>query len=371
MRKPRVMLAFEEGHENGGPYVSHKRIMESSLKEKYEFIPLIVPQGRRGVVNFQLARNLVQQIKSVDPDIVHIAGLQLVGFHCCRAAKQAEKKIVLAIHGSTTEAIEFSSWKKYVIKQMEIFTLKNSDICYGVSDYVCGIDFIKKHAKNLFGSIYNIPSRGLAKDRSKIRQKLGILPEKLVVVSTGRITKEKGYHVLCDAIKLIEHPEIEFIIAGEGEYLATFKNEIEQAIHEPKVHFLGYREDIEEILIASDIFVICTLHETLCISLLEAGRNGLPSIATRVGGIPEIIVDGKNGFLVEPNCPEQVVEKILLLEKNYEQRMLMGKQAKFVICQKFSENEITNKIDQIYIALARKNASRPDACQLCRNAKIS
>ena len=348
MRKPRVMLAFEEGHENGGPYVSHKRIMESSLKEKYEFVPLIVPRGRRGLVNFQLTRNLLQQIKSADPDIVHIAGLQLVGFHCCRAAKQAGKKVVLAIHGSTTEAIEFSALKKYVIKQLEIFTLKNSDICYGVSDYVCGIDFIRKHAKKLFGSIYNIPSRGLAKDRTKIRQELGISPEKFVVVSTGRITKEKGYHVFCDAIKLIDHPAIEFIIAGKGEYLAAFKNEIEQAIHVPKVHFLGYREDIEDILAASDVFVICTLHETLCISLLEAGKNELPSIATRVGGIPEIIVDGENGFLVEPNHPDQVAEKILFLEDNHEQRQLMGKQAKFVISQKFSEDEITNKINQIY-----------------------
>ena len=348
MRKPRVMLAFEEGHENGGPYVSHKRITESSLKEKYEFVPLIVPRGRRGVVNFQLTRNLVQQITSADPDIVHIAGLQLVGFHCCRAAKQSGKKVVLAIHGSSMEAIEFSLLKKYVIKQLEIFTLKNSDICYGVSDYVCGIDFIKKHAKKLFGSIYNIPSRGLAQDRSRIRQELGISPEKLVVVSTGRITKEKGYHVLCDAIKLIGHPEIEFIIAGEGEYLASFKNEIKQAKCASKVHFLGYREDIEDILVASDLFVICTLHETLCISLLEAGNNGLPSIATRVGGIPEIIVDGENGFLVEPNCPEQVAEKILFLENNREQRQLMGKQAKSIICQKFSEGEITKKIDQLY-----------------------
>ena len=348
MRKPCVMLAFEEGHENGGPYVSHKRIMESSLKEKYEFIPLIVPCGKRGVVNFQLTRNLVQQIKSADPDIVHIVGLQLVGFHCCRAAKQAGKKVVLAIHGSTMEAIKISSLKKYIIKQLEIFTLKNSDICYGVSDYVCGIDFIRKHAKNLFGSIYNIPSRGLAKDRNKIRRELGIAPEKLVVVSTGRITKEKGYHVLCDAIKLVDHPEIEFIIAGEGEYLGNFKKEIAQVKHTSKVHFLGYREDIEDILIASDVFTICTLHETLCISLLEACKNGLPAIASCVGGIPEIIVDGENGFLVESNCPEQVAEKILFLENNHEQRQLMGQQAKSIISQKFSEDEITKKIDQLY-----------------------
>ena len=348
MRKPRVMLAFEEGHENGGPYVSHKRIMESPLKEKYEFIPLIVPRGRRGIVNFQLTRNLVQQIKSADPDIVHITGLQLIGFHCCRAAKQAGKKIVLAIRGSTTEAIEFSLLKKYVIKQLEIFTLKNSDICYGVSDYVCGIDFIKKHAKNLFGTIYNFPPRGLVKDRTKIRQELDISPEKFVVVSTGRIIKEKGYEVLCKVIKQINHPEIEFIIAGDGNYLSTFKNEIEQTTQVPKVHFLGYRADIEDILAASDVFAICTLHETLCNSLLEAGKNGLPSIATRVGGIPEIIVDGENGFLVEPNRPEQVAEKILFLENNHEQRQLMGKQAKSVICQKFPEDEITKKIDQLY-----------------------
>jgi hypothetical protein len=182
--KPKIMISFTEGGENGGPYNSHKRIMESSLKEKYEFIPLIIPKGRIGLINIKLITKLRNDILKVQPDIVHFAGLQLTGFHLALACKLAGvKNTVLAIHGSSLEAVEFPHWKKQIVNILEIITLKLSNVCYGVSEYVCSWDRVKKYAKWCYGHIYNIPNAGKwdeDKTNTSFRKEIGVKHDDIV-----------------------------------------------------------------------------------------------------------------------------------------------------------------------------------------------
>ena len=134
-----IMIAFREGSENGGPYNSHLRIMESRLKEKYRFVPLIVPGGKMGLFNVKIIKSLVSQIRKVQPDAVQIVGLELIGYYLSVACRIAGvKNIILAIHGSTTEAIEFNKnpLKKWLMEQLEIFTLRTATCTYGVSEYL-------------------------------------------------------------------------------------------------------------------------------------------------------------------------------------------------------------------------------------------
>ena len=77
----KIMLTLREGGENGGPYNSHRRIMNSKLNKKYQFIPLIIPRGRLGILNIKLTRYIIGQIKKYKPDIIHFTGLELIGFH--------------------------------------------------------------------------------------------------------------------------------------------------------------------------------------------------------------------------------------------------------------------------------------------------
>lgn len=345
--RPKILLTFRIGGENGGPYVSHKRIMESSLSEKYEFVPLMLENPRR-MRKPKVFINLVKQIKSVKPDIVHLAGLQSEGFLTMLACKLAGVKTIVAVHGSSTEALGFSKLSNFIFRYIEKFTIRNADLCYGVSDYVSNWDILKK-AKCNFGTIYNIVNFRSGDENASLRKELNIPKEDIIIVSTGRITRDKGYDVLFPVMTgiLSKYNNVKFVIAGDGAY----KEELSQKISEEKLNdeifLLGYRDDIGNILTSSNIFVICTKHETLCISLLEAADSGLPLVATNVGGIPEII-DDSCGFLVENMNVEGFVKALSFLIENKEKCEEMGNNAKEIVANKFNENIILSKIDQAY-----------------------
>ena len=133
--KPRIALTFRKGGENGGPYNSHKRVMESSLSDKYDFVPLFVPRARVLVTPWGM-RAFVKEIKSKKPQLVQVTGLQLEGFLTMIACKLAKVKTLVAIHGSSTEALDIGRFRKWRAALLEKWTVINADAVYGVSDYV-------------------------------------------------------------------------------------------------------------------------------------------------------------------------------------------------------------------------------------------
>lgn len=358
--KKKIMISFQDGGENGGPYTSHKRIMDSSLRKSYEYIPYRIPKGRIGFFNVKLIHNLMTQIRKENPALVHIHGLQLAGFHYAFAAWLCKKPIILAVRGSSSEAIDFAKWKKMLVYMLEKWTLKMSDVVYGVSDYVCSWEIIEKYAKGkLYGTVYNLMQLNHIVDKNevqRIKEKLRIIQEDVVVVSTGRITEEKGFKILCGAIKQLKNKSnIKFIIVGDGSYLDEFKEEIRVESMEDRVLFTGYQKDVNPYLECADIFAICSLHETLCNSLIEAGAKGLPLVAPRIGGMPEIVRHNKNGILLQDNNVDCVAEAICKLCDNKALRHALGANARIYIEETFGEKVIVEKIQEMYeICLGEK-----------------
>lgn len=341
MKKPKILIALRENGENGGPYISHLRIAQNEyLKEKYDFEFLYVPRARV-LVNPIGMRKFIQRIKKANADVVHIAGLQLEGYFTMKACQKARIKTVLAVHGSLEEARNISKLKKWFYSFFERYTMRKASISYGVSDYVSSWKICKKN-NNYFGTIYNIPCFNSTTSISTIRDELNIPKSSIVIASTGRIIKDKGYDILCSVIKRIRK-DIHFIIAGDGVYRNQMIDELSSYSN---VHILGYRSDIDNILSGSDAFIICTRHETLCISLLEAAHHSLPLIATNVGGIPEI-VDQNCGYLIENENIEGFVDAIYELT-DVEKRECKGKAAKDKILDKFNQTTIEKQIDRLY-----------------------
>lgn len=339
---------MREDGQNGGPYISHSNILNSRLSEKYDLVPFYNPNARkmrRPGVFFKA----VKDIKSINPDLAHISGLQTEGFLLALACKTAGVKTVVAVHGSATQAIGIGKLRKTVFNIMEKLTLSMARASFGVSDYVFSWKNCRK-ARNYRGTVYNIPTFAEQKQATAhIRSELGIKEDDIVFASTGRITRDKGFDTLFEVMKsLSDNEKIKFIIAGDGEYLPTLKSEISAAGHESKVFLLGYRADVDAILKEADAFIICTKHETLCISLLEAAHNSLPLVASNVGGIPEIINNGKNGYLIDPYDVGGFSAAVSELAANKEMRTEMGSKAKALIEERFSEEKIIARLDEIY-----------------------
>lgn len=349
MGKRRIVLTFKENGQNGGPYISHKRVLDSSLKELYDFVPLTIPRAR-SLITPKGMRKFVNSIRNSNADVIQIAGLQLDGILTMYASKKAKVKTIVAVHGRMTESPAIRGMKKLFYEIGEKWTVDNADASFGVSDYVSSWK-ICKSAPNYYGTIYNLPpqvKKMNKKDREETRKHLGLTESDIVFISTGRITREKGFDTLWEAIKRVDNTlPIKYVIVGDGEFLQQWKEEVQGTNFENKIIFLGYQKDVNEFLNASDAFIICTKHETLCISLLEAGMYGLPLIATDVGGIPEIVND-QNGVLVECEDVEGFANAITAVACNREKREKYSKAAMEYISTKFSEKEILNRLGQLY-----------------------
>jgi glycosyltransferase involved in cell wall biosynthesis len=323
--------------------------MESALREKYEFVPLAVPRARELMHPAGMAR-FVRTIRDSKPDMVHYAGLQLEGFFvACAIALAGVKRSVVAVHGSSWEAAFFPRYKKRIVGVLEAATLRLASACYGVSDYVVGWDAIRRNARHCYGRIYNLPHAREGEGAGSLRQELGIPSDAIVLVSTGRIVRDKGFDRLIDTLEVL-HSSSDFrvLVVGEGDYLKTLEARVRTSALSERVLCLGYRADVPRILAASDVFVLLSMHETLCMSIIEAGLQALPVVATNVGGIPEIIRDGYNGFLVEPGDKAGAAWALERLIADPDLRATMGAHSRASIEERFSEREIVGQIDELY-----------------------
>jgi L-malate glycosyltransferase len=161
------------------------------------------------------------------------------------------------------------------------------------------------------------------------RKILGLTDELVVISTAASLTPNKGHLLLLEAARrvVLKHPEVIFLLAGEGE----MRHEIEHRINElglvHNVRLLRFQKDIASIYRASDIYVITSREEGLCSSIQEAMCFGLPVVATKTGGIPELVKEGVNGFLAPLDNDEKIAENLLYLIENRDSRLKMGEQS--------------------------------------------
>lgn len=356
IKKPLVAMDLASNGEDGGPFVSNYRVMNSNLKSRYDFKPIIYRTELGRGISIKRIRDLRNQLIQIKPDIVHFSGLQLSGFHIILACKLAGiNRTVVTIHGFSGDAIDFHPLKKMLLTYIiEPFTLLLSNKIYGVSEYVVSRQMVRMFSNKCCGVIYNFapsPYKSI-NGHTGIREELQLCSTDILAISVARITKDKGYHILETAISRFRNEEtLKFIIVGKGNYLEEMRENLKDQISRRQVYFLGYRDDIQRILHDCNFFILPTLHETLSIALLEASVEGLALIATNTGGVPEIVENGYNGLLVPPGNIDALAEAIDFLYKESTKRQLYSLNASERIRGRFSNALIENKIDQVYQSL--------------------
>lgn len=170
------------------------------------------------------------------------------------------------------------------------------------------------------------------------RKELGIDSDKLVVGTISCLKPQKSPQ---DFIKLVHltrqgFPGVRFVLVGDGPLRKSIVKLINKFNLQEHVILTGWRRDIEKILKALDVFVLTSLWEGLPISVLEAMMASKPVVATNTGGIAEVIVDGKTGFLVKPGDVKGMSEKLAVLLRNKELREEIGTNAKNHLGSNFS-----------------------------------
>jgi len=178
--------------------------------------------------------------------------------------------------------------------------------------------------------------------------------KKYDVLFVGRLTKAKGIDILIKAIKILKEEyqkEIKTAIAGKGYLEEELKELVMELGIEKEVEFLGVRKDIEKLMKSTKLFALPSRWEGLPLVNLEAMSNKIGVIAAKVGGIPEVIENGKEGILISPENPEALAKAITELLTDEELRIKLGVNAFKKVKEKYSIEVYTKNIVEFYKSL--------------------
>jgi len=159
------------------------------------------------------------------------------------------------------------------------------------------------------------------------------------ILFVGRLTKQKSVEILLKAIKILKNKyskNLKIAIVGDGELKENLNNLTVELGVNREVEFLGVRKDVKELMVSSKIFVLPSRWEGFGLVIIEAMSNMLPVIASNVGGIPELIEDGKDGILVPPENPKALARAINNLLENEELREKLSKAAYKKVRERYS-----------------------------------
>lgn len=192
--------------------------------------------------------------------------------------------------------------------------------------------------------------------RSLLRGQMGLNHGDVLVGSVGRLVPIKDYPSLLNAFARVmrKEPNVHGALIGDGPQ----RNELEQqAISSglaSRFHFLGERNDIPAWLNALDVFVLPSIHEGISNTILEAMATGLPIVATRVGGNPEIVCDEGNGFLVPSQDPGKLAHALTILAENEETRHQFAEASLRRAQEHFSLQRMVDEYEALYLRLVER-----------------
>jgi len=188
-------------------------------------------------------------------------------------------------------------------------------------------------------------------EAAEIRKEFGIGEDHLVVGMVANFNRSvKGVSLFLDAVPEIVRavPAARFLLIGRGKEEKTLRDKARTMGIEPYVRFAGYRKDIHRCYAIMDVSALTSFSEGLSITLLESMRCGVPVVATRVGGNPEVVADGVTGYLVPPGDVPAFASRTveLLLDKDLRRRM--GEEARRRVMRDFRMEDVASRYLALY-----------------------
>jgi len=179
-----------------------------------------------------------------------------------------------------------------------------------------------------------------------------------VIGAVGSLYPVKGHIHLIKALPGILRacPRTLLLLIGRGELERVLKEEVASRNLDAHVRFLGFRSDVPALLSTLDVFVLPSLSEGLSMALLEAMAAGKPVVASRVGGNPELVLDGDSGFLVDAESPELIADRVVRLLRDKGQAARMGDRGRRHVQDRFTFRGMVDQYQAFYETAATRRA---------------
>jgi glycosyltransferase involved in cell wall biosynthesis len=258
---------------------------------------LEIPDGPTGG-HVAAIRHLREILRRGDYDVVHAHGLR-AGIDAALAGRGTGARSLVTVHNLIHPAI--AGPKAAVYARAEPLVVRLSDHALAVSTEIAlriarERPALQRKIEVLYLGVGDPPRT--SRSSTEIRAELGVDPVQHLIVTVARLAPQKALHVMFRA--LAEIPGAVLAVLGEGPLERELgKTATELGVAE-RVRFLGFRPDVADHVAAADVFCLSSVWEGVPLSAQEAILLGTPVVATRVGGMPELIEDGRSGLLVEP-----------------------------------------------------------------------
>jgi glycosyltransferase involved in cell wall biosynthesis len=190
-------------------------------------------------------------------------------------------------------------------------------------------------------------------EKEALRARLGLPRHAVLAVYSGRLLRGKGLEDLVEAMASPLLPgSLHVVLLGSGEGLLDVEPQLRRRVSErglaARVRFAGRVDDVPDYLRACDLFVFPSLFEALGIALVEAAACGLPAVASRTGGIVDVVDDGRSGLLVPPGGVEPLAAAMAALAGDPARRAAMGREARAVAVSRFDERDVLERYRALF-----------------------
>jgi glycosyltransferase involved in cell wall biosynthesis len=304
-------------------------------------------------------------LKRNDYPIVHTHNSK-AGFVGRLAAKLAGVPVIVhTVHGFSFHDQE-RPWRRRLFRNMERLASRWCDHMIFISQPLMDWAFRerighKEKTTKIYSAIELDRFQPVPEQEKKdLRRKWGLDPEDAVVGMVSKLWDGKGHALLLDAFQEIRKTRsgAKLVIVGEGYLLKDLRTRVDQYGMDGSVLFTGFQEDVAPLIATFDVAVLPALFEGMGRVLLEAMAMGKPVVASRVGGIPELVEHGVNGFLVRPGQKDDLREAILRVLTDRSLAMAMGKAGREKTKNRFGAPAMVKAIDDLYrVLLSRKGVS--------------
>jgi len=321
---------------------------------------LVKVSRQTGLINKYLAYFFKLKKLADKADLIFAQGPLASGLPAVLIKKLTGKKVIMKIVGDvvwerarnnnlTDQTIdEFQkakhNFKVELQKKIRNWLIRQVDLAVVPSNYFKGLALGWGLKEDKIRVIYNsFESHRLDISKAEAKQKLNLNGE--VMLSVGRLTSWKGFDILIDLmpVLLMKKPDLKLVICGSGPQEEKLKAKIKDLKLEDKVIMAGQvnQSEIKYYYRAADLFILNSAYEGLSHTLLEALSYGLPCLASRIGGNPEVIEDKRNGLLFEYNNQQEILNCLTYFWQDNNLRFEFEKNSKQIL-QKFTFSEMTN-----------------------------
>lgn len=338
------------------------------IPEEYGLKPRLIKELRR-IPNFKSDREAYKKIKQIiedyKPDIVHTHASK-AGALGRKAAFACNVPVVIhTFHGHVFHSY-FSRWKTHLIKLIERKLAKKTTAIITISETqkneICNIHKISSQDKtHIIPLGFDLTKFQTNKEinRLRTRKEFNIEDDEVAIAIIGRLTKIKNHEFFLSVIESIlrekKNLKIKIFIVGDGDLRSQIEAKSLQLNEQygKKIILTSWLKDIAAFNPGMDIICLTSDNEGTPVSLIEAQASGVPVITTDVGGVKDIVQDGKTGFIIPKNDKDLFKSKLLELVTNKDKRNEFSSNGWEFVKDKFHYTRLVSDIEKLYNSLLK------------------